>query len=127
MNHTWNSAGDYYVKVTAHSNQGPSSWSSSLIHVGEQYQLTALAVDQYNQQGCVPFGIDGYYVGPTGYAYTVTEGNHLISVPNFFSDGYIYGQFQYYSYDGYYNYNNPITISVTEDKTVTAHYAVYYG
>jgi hypothetical protein len=124
--HTWTVSGDFYVKVTAQGNYGASSWSSSLIHIGEQYQLTVLAVDQYGQPGYVPLSIDYTYVGTTGYAYTVTEGSHLIAVPNFISEGPFYAQFQYYYYDGNIHYNNPTVVSVTEDKTVTAHYAVNY-
>jgi hypothetical protein len=84
-----------------------------------------LAQNQYGYSGHVPLYIDGQYVGTTGYTYTVTSGNHQIYVASPLYDGH-YHVFQYYYYDGIYNYNNPMTLSVTSAKTVTAYYHSYY-
>jgi hypothetical protein len=93
-----------------------------------QHSLTVLAYNQYGQPGSVPLYIDDVYVGTTGYAYTVTAGDHQIYVESPLTDGYTYyHEFQYYYYDGNYNYDNPMTLSVTEDKTVTAYYYSYYA
>ena len=89
-------------------------------------ELTVLAYNQYSEPGYVPLYIDEQYVGTTGYAYTVTSGNHQIYVESPLYDGYGYHEFQYYYYDGIYNYDNPMTLSVTSDKTVTAYYYSYY-
>ena len=81
-----------------------------------------LAINQYSEPGYVPLYIDSEYVGTTGYTYTVFEGNHLIGVESpLYGGGY--HVFACYYYDGGYNYDNPMTLSVTEDKTV---YACYY-
>ena len=62
--------------------------------------------------------------GTTGYTYTVTKGNHQIGVESpLYGGGY--HVFYCYYYDGIYNYSNPMTLSVTEDKTVTACYYTY--
>jgi hypothetical protein len=74
----------------------------------------------------VPLGIDGQYVGTTGYTYSVTAGNHEIYVPPYLWDSVGVHTFQYYYYDGIYNYSDPMTLSVTSDKTVTAYYYSYY-
>jgi hypothetical protein len=124
LNHSWSSAGAYNVRIQAQCpNSGWSSWSSPhTILIGETYQLTMLAINQYSQPGYVPLYIDSEYVGTTGYTYTVFEGNHLIGVESpLYSGGY--HVFACYYYDGGYNYDNPMTLSVTEDKTV---YACYY-
>jgi len=92
-----------------------------------QHSLTVLAYNQYSEPGYVPLYIDSQYVGTTGYAYSVTDGNHQIYVESPLTDWYsYYHEFQYYYYDGNYNYNNPMTLSVTSDKTVTAYYYSYY-
>jgi hypothetical protein len=90
-------------------------------------QLTVLAYNQYGS-GYVPLFIDDVYVGTTGYTYTVTAGNHEIYVASPLTDYYTYyHEFQYYYYDGTYNYNNPMTLSVTQTKQVTAYYYSYYA
>jgi hypothetical protein len=90
------------------------------------YSLTVNAVNQYGQAGYVPLYIDGGYVGTTGYSYTVTAGSHQVYVESPLTDGYSYYHvFQYYYYDGNYNYDNPMSLSVTSDKTVTAYYYSY--
>jgi hypothetical protein len=126
--HSWGSAGVYSVRVQARCpNSGWSSWSSPYtITIGTVPQLTVLAYNQYGQSGYVPLYIDGQYVGTTGYTYTVTPGNHQIYVASPLYDGYGYHVFQYYYYDGNYDYNNPTTLSVTAPKTVTAYYYSYY-
>jgi len=66
----------------------------------------------------VPVWIDNVYVGTTPYSGYVTPGSHQIKVP---SNLYVH-VFKYYYYDGIYNYSNPMTLSITSDKTVTAYY-----
>lgn len=130
-NHTWSSNGVYNVTVRAQCDHGVwSTWSSPrIINIGNVlFALTVLAYNQYGYSGYVPLYIDGTYVGTTGYTYTVTEGTHTIYVVSPLTDGYTYYHvFQYYYYDGNYNYDNPMTLSVTADKTVTAYYYSYYA
>jgi hypothetical protein len=127
--HSWISAGVYSVTARAQCRNSArwSSWSSpTTINIGNQLaRLTVYAYNQYGYPYYVPLYIDSNYVGTTGYTYYVTKENHQIYVPSFF-DGYCYHEFQYYYYDGNYNYNNPMTLSVTSDKTVTAYYYMYY-
>lgn len=126
--HSWSSPGIYNVKVRAQDSLNAwSGWSPSLtvnIESPPTYSLTVLAYNQYNQPGYVPLYIDGQYVGTTGYAYTVTAGDHQIYVESPLYNGYGYHFFQFYYYDGNYDYNNPTTLSVTSDKTI---YAIYYS
>jgi hypothetical protein len=126
-NHSWSSGGQYNVRVKAEcSNGGESDWTSHIIDIGEVHQLTVLAINNYGQPGYVPLYIDGEYVGTTGYTYSVGEGNHTIGVPSPIYGGGLTHVFACYYYDGGYNYDNPMTLSVTEDKTVTACYYTYY-
>jgi len=130
ITHSWSSAGPYDVRIQARCpNSGWSSWSSPYtIYVGETYQLTALATNQYSETGYVPLYIDDEYVGWTGETYTVYEGSHTIEVPDIISDYMTYyHDFQYFHYDGNYNYNNEMTLSITEDKTITAYYYSSYA
>jgi competence protein ComGC len=127
MSHSWSSGGTYNVKVKAQCDQGTwSSWSSPhTIDIGEIHQLTVLAINQYNQPGAVPLAIDYEYVGTTPYTCPVTEGYHTIGVGSPLYGG---GEhvFVCYYYDGIYNGSNPMTLSITEDKTVYACYYSYY-
>jgi hypothetical protein len=67
-------------------------------------------------------------VGTTPYTCQLTPGNYQICVEDPITDGFTYYHvFQYYYYDGTYNYNNPMTLSVTSDKTVTAYYYSWYA
>ena len=88
--------------------------------------LTVYAYNQYYYPGYVPLYIDGEYVGTTGYSYPVTAGTHTIYVESPLFDGYGWHVFDYYYYDYIYNYNNPVTLSITSDKTVEAWYWSYY-
>ena len=90
----------------------------------ETLDLTVLAYNQYGQPGNVPLYIDGNYVGTTGYAYAVTRGVHQIRVESPLYDGG-YHIFDHYYYDGTTNYNNPMSLGITSDKTVTAYYYSY--
>lgn len=125
--HSWSSEGQYSVKVKAQcSNGGWSGWSSPrTINIGDLVTLTVYAYNQYYQYGYVPLFIDEEYVGTTGYSYSVTAGNHEIYVASPLYDGH-YHVFYCYYYDGNYDYNNPTTLSVTSDKTITAYYYSYY-
>jgi hypothetical protein len=125
--HSWSSEDQYSVKVKAEcSNGGWSSWSSPhTIDIGEIHQLTMLAINQYGQPGYVPLYIDNQYVGTTGYTYGVTEGDHQIGVPGLLLNGH-YSVFVCYYIEGDYVYDNIMTLSVTEDKTVYACYWTYW-
>jgi hypothetical protein len=70
----------------------------------------------------VPLWIDDEYVGTTPYSCYVSGGSsHKIEVP----DNLYVHIFDHYYY-GSYSYNNPITLSITSDKTVNAYYYSYY-
>jgi hypothetical protein len=137
--HTWNSAGQYtvsaragwYLKSDPNPNSPNTIWSDwsyltvNLVNPSQLVQLTVLAYNNYGYPGYVPLYIDGTYVGTTGYTYTVTTGNHQIYVQSpLYGGGY--HVFYCYNYDGNYNYNNPMTLSITTDKVVTAYYYSYY-
>jgi hypothetical protein len=123
--HSWGSAGGYSVTVRAQSDSGAwsSSWSSPHT-IG--IAVPRLTVNAYSiQHGSlvgVSVYIDNVYVGTTPYSAYVSPGSHQIKVP---SNLYIH-VFQYYYYNGIYNYSNPITLSITSDKTITAYYYSYY-
>jgi hypothetical protein len=124
--HSWSSGRQYNVKVSAEcSNGGQSGETAHAIDIGAVHQLQVLAIDNYGQPGYVPLYIDNQYVGTTGYTYTVTEGNHQIGVASPIYDGHYHVFYCYYD-NGNYNYNNPMTLSVTQDKTVTACYYTYW-
>jgi hypothetical protein len=127
VTHSWSSAGPYDVRIQARCpSSGWSNWSSPYtIYVGETYQLTMLAIDNYGQPGYVPLYIDNEYVGYTGETYTVYEGNHQIGVQSPIFDGH-WHEFACYYIEGDYDYDNPMTLSVTEDKTVYACYYTYW-
>jgi hypothetical protein len=129
MSHSWSSGDTYNVTVKAQCDQGTwSSWSTPhAIDIGEIYQLTVLAINQYNEPGAVPLYIDYEYVGTTGYAYPVTEGYHSIGVTSPVYGGGGIHWFSCFYYDGIYNGSNPVTLPVNEDKTVYACYMSYYG
>lgn len=127
--HSWNSEGVFNVKVKAQCENGAwSSWSSPhTITIGNLPTLTVYAYNQYGYPVEAPVAIDGQWVGTTPYTCKVTTGNHQIEVPNMI---HIYPivihMFSHYYYDGNYNYNNPITLSITSDKTVIVYYDSYY-
>lgn len=122
--HSWNSNGLYSVRVQVRCpNTGWSSWSNPYyVNIGYlTAQLTVYAYNQYGYPGYVPLYIDGNYVGTTGYAYTVLLGKRQIYVESPLSDAV----FNHYVYDGYSYIDNPLTILVTGDKTLTAYYYTY--
>jgi hypothetical protein len=124
--HSWSSDGEYNVQVKAECSQGgESGWTSHIIDIGEVHHLTLLAIDNYGTPGYVPLYIDGDYVGTTGYTYAVTEGEHTIGVASPIFDGH-WHEFVCYYIEGDYDYDNPMTLSVTEDKTVYACYYTYW-
>jgi len=81
-----------------------------------------LAENNYGYSGYVPLYIDSQYVGTTGYAYAVYSGNHQVYVESPLYEGYYVHTFAAYYYNSNYYYDNPITISVTSDNTLTAYY-----
>jgi hypothetical protein len=95
-------------------------------YVEPSHDLTILAINQYSQPGIVPLYIDDHYVGTTGDTYTVTEGEHEIYVLSPINHGGgSYSVFVAYYYDEDYDYDNPMTLSVTEGKTIYACYWTY--
>jgi hypothetical protein len=120
--HSWSSTGPFNVKVKAECENGAwSIWSSP--HTIEIGDIVTLTVNAYSFQvgvlNGVPILIDDEYVGTTPYSDYVSAGSHKIEVP-----GIVYFfVFKYYYYDGIHNYNNPMTLSITSDKTVTAYYS----
>ncbi len=97
------------------------------VFVQEPCDLTVNVLNQYSETGYVPLYIDDQYVGTTGYTYPVTAGNHKIYVESPFFGGSAYHFFQHYYYDSTYNYDNPMTIPINQDKTITAYYYSAYG
>jgi len=124
MTHSWTSAGPKTVGVRAgwYPKSNPfdvtwSDWDYVSVYVGD-YALTVRAISEYGYPTIQPVYIDGVFVGTTEKTYGVSSGNHQIYVE--FAYGYQW--FLYYYYGGTYNYNNPMTLSVTSDKTVTAYW-----
>jgi hypothetical protein len=120
----WNLDGGYYssnptVTVTMNSNHNLDAIFT--YNPPETHQLTVLCYDQYGWPGSVPLYIDGEFVGYTLNTYTVTEGDHTLYVPPV-----VGGYYYFYGwYDGSWDYNNPTTVGVYSDKTVTAYYTLY--
>jgi hypothetical protein len=122
--HSWTSGGIYSVSVRAQCSNGQySSWSSPIsIAIGSA--LTVYAVDQHNNYFAVPLYIDNQYVGNTGSTYPVSAGYHQVAVEN-----NLYGIliFNCYYHDGYYDGSNPLSLTITAPKTITACYYNYLG
>jgi len=104
-----------------------SNHTLQAVFVQEPFDLTVNVLNQYSETGYIPLYIDDQYVGTTGYTYPVTAGNHKIYVESPFFGGSAYHFFQHYYYDSTYNYDNPMTIPINQDKTVTAYYYSTYG
>jgi hypothetical protein len=127
-NHSWSSEEPFSVKVRAQCESGVnSSWSNPhTMKIGQT--LTVLAYNQDGRQLYPALWIDGVYVGCAG-TYGVTTGDHQIGVIGggleYYEGHYYFHIFCWYYYDGIYNSSNPITLSITEDKTVTAYYYTY--
>jgi hypothetical protein len=121
MSHSWSSEDVYYVKVKAQCDQGLwSSWSSlHPIAIGDFPILTVDACSIQHGTLWVPLWIDDEYVGYTPYSCYVSGGSsHKIEV----LDDLYFHVFQCYNY----GYDNPLTLSITSDTTVTAYYYSYY-
>jgi hypothetical protein len=87
--------------------------------------LTVYAYDQYDDALFLPVYIDGNYVGNTFSSYGVTSGTHEIYVETPFYWYMSQNDVQYYYYDddgGTYNYDNPMSLSITSDMEITAYY-----
>ncbi|MCW4044034.1 MAG: hypothetical protein NWE94_00780, partial [Candidatus Bathyarchaeota archaeon] len=127
--HPWSSNGLYSVRVQDRCSNGDwGSWSD-LHYVNIGYltaQLTVNAYNQYGYPGYVPLYIDGNYVGTTGSAYTVLLGNHQIYVENILYEGGSRHIFDHYVWGGYAYGENPLTILLTGDATLTAYYYSFY-
>jgi Divergent InlB B-repeat domain/PEGA domain len=58
--------------------------------------------------------IDNQYRGTTGHTFTVSSGSHSVRVDS--------STHCFHNFTGYSEFQNPITVSVTQSKTVTANY-----
>jgi hypothetical protein len=119
----WNLDGGYYsnnptVTVTMNTNHDLDAVFTYDPPPPPEHDLTVLCYDQYNNPGYVSLYIDSEYMGLTMDTYSVEEGQRTLQVPDQVGDHYFYAWY----YDGDYHYNNPITVSVYADKTVTACY-----
>jgi hypothetical protein len=129
MSHSWSSEDVFSVTVRAQCDNGAwSSWSSPYnVEIGDLPELTVYAYDQYENPLEAPLYIDDEYVGTTGYSYPVLNGDHWIEVADpFVIDPPYAATFDYYYFDGDYNYDNPADLSLTSDKTVIAYYYGWY-
>ena len=126
VSHSWSEEDQYSVKVKAQCEGDLwSDWSNTrTMKIGQR--LTVLCYNQYGWEGYAPVYLDGDYLGQAGHTYTVTTGTHEIGMftPIYeWYEGHIWlHTFYRYYCDGAYNYSNPITLSITDDKTVTAYY-----
>ncbi len=117
--HTWTSAAQYSVTVTAQDSTGLSSGSSSPHSMTVQtqqtyYLLTVTASDAYNNNLEPPVYIDGGYVGLAGNTFQVTAGAHTVAVHSPF----IYWTFDQFS-DGL---GNGATRQITSNTNLHAWY-----
>lgn len=87
-----------------------------------QPQLTVNAIDQYNNPVFTSVSIDGYYMGTTGGTFGVIAGTHSVQVGAWAS-----GYFSYFTIDYTGYYYNPVDVTLSSDKTITAHYISYGG
>lgn len=121
--HSWSSENIYQVSVRAQCADGVwSGWSSAhTMNIGDFPMLTVRAYSSSagSELWGVPLWIDNNYVGTTPYSSYVSPTTHQIYIePNL----YFY-YFWYYSYDGIDDPNDPITLPITSDKTISAWYS----
>ncbi|MGB9959811.1 MAG: PKD domain-containing protein [Candidatus Bathyarchaeales archaeon] len=123
--HSWSSPGTYYVRVRAQDSLNAwSDWSNPcIVNIVPGYSLTVLAYDLYGYFVFADVYIDGQWVGHTGTIFNVAPGTHELYV-----NDYAYNELGFPCYFLYYDIgpNNPITITVSSDMTVTAWYYPYY-
>jgi hypothetical protein len=94
----------------------------------KEHSLTVLAYNQY-QQGAVPYWVDDEYIGLTdGSSITVLDGNHKIEVDTpLYQYPYVHVFCYYEVFYGPTYYDNPVTLSITDDETIIAwYYTDYY-
>jgi len=129
MSHTWSTDDVFSVRVKAQCSNGVwSSWSiPHNVIIGDPPELTVYAYDQYENPLEAPLYIDGNYVGTTGYSYTVSSGDHWITVEDTFVIEPPYAAtFDYYYYAGDYYYDIWLDVSLASDKTVIVYYYGWY-
>ena len=93
-----------------------------------------ITVDAYCENGDPYFDPDGYNVlyidglyGRTlGWPYSLVEGTHTFKLDDYIDCGYWYYEFLYFTCDGNTYYSNTITLPITSDKTITAHYYLHW-
>jgi hypothetical protein len=132
----WIDCGSYsgyfrYISIVAINDAGYSAniyLDAVRVEPPSGYLLTVYSYNQYGFAGNVKLWVDGKYAGTTGSSCVipVTPGNHTLQVPSPIYLGWSIHIFQYYAYDGGGSPYNPMTLSVTSDKTVTAYYYSYY-
>ena len=126
--HSWSSTGPFSVTVKAQCSYGVwSGWSDPFViniqNPPIYHLVTVLGYDEtygYPLNGAWVL-IDSCWVGYTGGSFWVSEGIHTIQAYRV-DYGWYYWDVGYYTYDGIVNWNNPMTVTITEDKTITAHY-----
>lgn len=84
-------------------------------------QLTVLATDDYLGEVETGVFIDGQYVGESGSSFTVLKGTHTILVDSCIDLGWYSYHFDYFIGGGS---NNPTTLTIASDTTITAVYHV---
>jgi len=83
--------------------------------------------DQYfNPDGYNVLYIDGLYGYSLGWPYSLVEGTHTFKLDDYIDLNYCYYEFLYFTCDGNTYYSNTITLPVTSDKTITAHYYLHW-
>ncbi len=88
------------------------------IYLAKEYEVTVLAKDQSgNNLGSLNVYIDSQLVGTTGNSFLVSQTTHSfqVSTPQDYT-------FQNYTYCGGSSVNNPMTLNVSSDITITAYF-----
>jgi hypothetical protein len=120
--HSWSSENVYQVSVRAECADGVLSGYSTAhtMNIGNFPLLTVRAYRTSTGQELygVPVWLDNNYVGTTPYSTYVTPASHQIYVPT----NLYFTSFRYFYYNGGYNSSDPVSVSITSDKTVIAWY-----
>jgi hypothetical protein len=71
--------------------------------------------------------VDGAWGYPLAWPFSLVEGTHTFTVDEIINCNYCYYEFLYFTCDGNTYYSNSIALPITSDKTITAHYYLYWG
>jgi hypothetical protein len=67
--------------------------------------------------------IDNQYVGGTDTYYRAPRGEHTVAVESYVYDPWAgWRSFNRFTHNENTNYNNPMTLTITKDTSITAHY-----